>query len=109
MEFKDFLIVLPAYHASKHDDRREINERAVRLMAKLGISDVAENDITEVSGGQLQMFREVMQDMQGSMCYYLTIQRCSCFSSYRKLRLLYEKALRAKMCSIFCSISQLRF
>ena len=54
MEFKDFLIVLPDYHASKHDDRREINERAVRLMAKFGISDVAENDITEVSGGQLQ-------------------------------------------------------
>ncbi len=48
-------IVLPAYQAtSKKEQRKEINERAKVLMAKLGISEVAENDISEVSGGQLQ-------------------------------------------------------
>lgn len=48
-------IVLPAYQsASGRDQRREINERAKVLMAKLGISEVADNDISEVSGGQLQ-------------------------------------------------------
>lgn len=48
-------IVLPAYQlASRKEKRSEINERAKVLMAKLGISDVADNDISEVSGGQLQ-------------------------------------------------------
>lgn len=48
-------IVLPAYQAtSKKEQRKEINERAKVLMAKLGISEVADNDISEVSGGQLQ-------------------------------------------------------
>ncbi len=48
-------IVLPAYQsASGKEARREINERAKVLMAKLGISEVADNDISEVSGGQLQ-------------------------------------------------------
>lgn len=48
-------IVLPAYQsASGKEQRREINERAKVLMAKLGISEVADNDISEVSGGQLQ-------------------------------------------------------
>lgn len=48
-------IVLPAYQsASGRAERREINERAKVLMAKLGISEVADNDISEVSGGQLQ-------------------------------------------------------
>lgn len=48
-------ILLPAYQAGKKDrTRREINEYCISLMRKLGISDVAENDITEVSGGQLQ-------------------------------------------------------
>lgn len=51
-------IVLPAYQAqkgsSKRESRQEINERAKELMHKLGISDIAENDINEVSGGQLQ-------------------------------------------------------
>lgn len=48
-------IVLPAYHsASGKNKRGAINERAKVLMAKLGISDVADNDISEVSGGQLQ-------------------------------------------------------
>lgn len=48
-------IILPAYQsASGKAQRREINERAKVLMAKLGISEVADNDISEVSGGQLQ-------------------------------------------------------
>ncbi len=48
-------IILPAYQAgSKERSRKEINEYAVALMHKLGISDVADNDINEVSGGQLQ-------------------------------------------------------
>ena len=48
-------IVLPAYQsASGKEQRREINERAKVLMAKLGISEVADNEISEVSGGQLQ-------------------------------------------------------
>lgn len=48
-------IVLPAYQsAAGKAQRKEINERAKVLMAKLGISEVADNDISEVSGGQLQ-------------------------------------------------------
>ncbi len=48
-------IILPAYQiAGKHANRKDINERAKMLMAKLGINEVAENDIHEVSGGQLQ-------------------------------------------------------
>lgn len=50
-------IILPAYQAS-HDHktslRHEIKERAKMLMQKLGINDVADNAVTEVSGGQLQ-------------------------------------------------------
>ncbi|WP_050636604.1 ABC transporter ATP-binding protein [Candidatus Stoquefichus sp. SB1] len=50
-------IILPAYQAShdhKTSSRHEIKERAKMLMQKLGISDVADNAVTEVSGGQLQ-------------------------------------------------------
>ena len=50
-------IILPAYQAShdyKASSRHEIKERAKMLMQKLGISDVADNAVTEVSGGQLQ-------------------------------------------------------
>lgn len=48
-------IILPAYQAGlKERSKKEINEYAVTLMHKLGISDVADNDINEVSGGQLQ-------------------------------------------------------
>ena len=47
-------IVLPAYQSKKEKDRKQINERAKELMRKLDIIDVAENDINEVSGGQLQ-------------------------------------------------------
>ncbi len=47
-------IVLPAYQSGDKKSRKEINERARELMHKLGILDVADNDINEVSGGQLQ-------------------------------------------------------
>ena len=50
-------IILPAYQAShdhKTSSRHEIKERANMLMQKLGINDVADNAVTEVSGGQLQ-------------------------------------------------------
>lgn len=49
-------IVLSAYENpnTSTKERGEINERAKELMRKTGIIEVAENDITEVSGGQLQ-------------------------------------------------------
>ena len=48
-------ILLPAYQAARSSKSREsINEYCRELMRKLSISDIAEHDITEVSGGQLQ-------------------------------------------------------
>lgn len=48
-------ILLPAYQAGKKGkSRAAINEYCKELMRKLEISDIADNDITEVSGGQLQ-------------------------------------------------------
>lgn len=50
-------IILPAYQSKNNkgkEKRAEINERAKELMHKLGISEIAENDVNEVSGGQLQ-------------------------------------------------------
>lgn len=50
-------IVLPAYQSKLvrgKAARAAKNERAKDLMRKTGIIDVAENDINEVSGGQLQ-------------------------------------------------------
>lgn len=50
-------IILPAYQAEKGRtgrSRKEINEQAKALMRKLDIIQVAEHDINEVSGGQLQ-------------------------------------------------------
>lgn len=50
-------IILPAYQSKKgkgKEKRAIINNRAKELMKKLGISEIAENDINEVSGGQLQ-------------------------------------------------------
>lgn len=48
-------ILLPAYQSDKnHRTKQEINEYCRELMRKLNISEIAENDITEVSGGQLQ-------------------------------------------------------
>lgn len=46
-------IVLPAYLA-KHQSRTAINQKAMALMEKVGIPQLAENDITQASGGQLQ-------------------------------------------------------
>lgn len=50
-------IIMPAYQTSggkTKKGRAAVNERAKILMQKLGISEVADNDINEVSGGQLQ-------------------------------------------------------
>lgn len=47
-------IILSAYQSKKSRNRKEINNRARELMHKLGISEIAENDINQVSGGQLQ-------------------------------------------------------
>ncbi len=48
-------ILLPAYEANRDvKKRKELDETCNMLMHKLEISDVADNDITEVSGGQLQ-------------------------------------------------------
>lgn len=48
-------IILPACQSRKHrQPRRETALRGHELMRKLGIIDVADNDINEVSGGQLQ-------------------------------------------------------
>jgi putative ABC transport system ATP-binding protein len=46
-------VVLPAYLAGL-GSRRELNERAVALMERTGVADLADRDISEVSGGQLQ-------------------------------------------------------
>lgn len=48
-------IILPARQSKKnHMSRKEQVIRGQELMRKLGIVDIAENDINEVSGGQLQ-------------------------------------------------------
>lgn len=50
-------IILPAYQceqAKGKKEREKINERAKELMRKLNINEITENDINEVSGGQLQ-------------------------------------------------------
>ena len=48
-------IILPAVKSDKiKESRKETVSRARELMRKLGISDTADNDINEVSGGQLQ-------------------------------------------------------
>ena len=48
-------IILPAVKSRKNkDSHREIAKRGRELMHKLGISEISENDINEVSGGQLQ-------------------------------------------------------
>ena len=46
-------IVVSAYMA-KNRNRKEINQFAVELMEKTGITELADNDITQASGGQLQ-------------------------------------------------------
>ena len=48
-------IILPACKTKKStESRAEITERGLKLMKKLGIEEIANNDINEVSGGQLQ-------------------------------------------------------
>ena len=48
-------IILPAIQSKKlRESRRETVQRGQELMRKLGIIDIADNDINEVSGGQLQ-------------------------------------------------------
>lgn len=48
-------IILPAIKSSKStESRSETTSRGRELMHKLGIAEIADNDINEVSGGQLQ-------------------------------------------------------
>ncbi len=48
-------IILPACQSKKNNENRsQTVQRAQSLMRKLGIIDIADNDINEVSGGQLQ-------------------------------------------------------
>ena len=48
-------IILPAVQSKKSTkSRKEIVQRGQELMRKLGIIEIADNDINEVSGGQLQ-------------------------------------------------------
>ena len=48
-------IILPAVKSDKiREPRRETMKRGQALMKKLGIIDISDNDINEVSGGQLQ-------------------------------------------------------
>lgn len=48
-------ILLPAFESRKGKEQKEQKvERAKALMKKLAISEIADNDINEVSGGQLQ-------------------------------------------------------
>ncbi|MFD2131506.1 ABC transporter ATP-binding protein [Pseudogracilibacillus auburnensis] len=46
-------IILSAYLA-KQSSRQTINEKAIDLMKKIGIAELAHHDITQASGGQLQ-------------------------------------------------------
>ncbi len=48
-------IILPAVQSNKNTEtRKETAQRGQDLMRKMGIIDIADNDINEVSGGQLQ-------------------------------------------------------
>ena len=48
-------IILPAVKSAKTKEcRAQIAQRGLKLMKKLGIEEIAGNDINEVSGGQLQ-------------------------------------------------------
>jgi putative ABC transport system ATP-binding protein len=48
-------IILPAVKTKKsNESKAEITERALKLMKKLGIEEIANNDINVVTGGQLQ-------------------------------------------------------
>ena len=47
-------IILPGYEAHSGKERAAIDDKARELMKKMEISEIGDNDITEVSGGQLQ-------------------------------------------------------
>ncbi len=47
-------ILLPAYQLKNKISKKQKTLKGQELMRKLGIIDIAENDINEVSGGQLQ-------------------------------------------------------
>ena len=48
-------IILPAVRSAKHhESNKKIAQRGRELMKRLGIAEIAGNDINEVSGGQLQ-------------------------------------------------------
>lgn len=48
-------IILPACQSNKNEEKKEdIVKRGQEIMRKLGIIEIADNDINEVSGGQLQ-------------------------------------------------------
>lgn len=48
-------IILPAYQSKKNKGKRQqVDDHAKKLMQKMGISEIAENGVNEVSGGQLQ-------------------------------------------------------
>ncbi len=59
-------IILPATQSKKlREPRKETARRGQNLMRRLGIIDIADNDINEVSGGQLQracICRSMMND-----------------------------------------------
>ena len=46
-------VVLPGYLA-RNGGRKAVNQRATALMEKVGIDELADNDVTQASGGQLQ-------------------------------------------------------
>lgn len=46
-------VILPAYLA-KQQSRTMVNQRATELMEKVGVAQLADHDITQASGGQLQ-------------------------------------------------------
>lgn len=46
-------VVLPAYLAGLAP-RKELNERALELMERIGVAELANRDVSEASGGQLQ-------------------------------------------------------
>ena len=47
-------VILPAMESKKGGSKKDKVQRGEELLRKLGIIDVADNDINEVSGGQLQ-------------------------------------------------------
>ena len=65
-------IVLPAVESKKSKEtRQEKFARGEQLMRKLGIIEIADNDMNEVSGGQLQracICRSMMNQPKTAFC-----------------------------------------